>query len=101
MHAANVRLPQCAKHGWGHLDAVNIIWIHLKKGLLAIRAPRYLVTHTSEDIPVCVSASGVSAGNKPVFLAVIDIGPLRSSTAFHFTVLIPSIPYSTNRAAIL
>ncbi|GFW66045.1 transposable element Tc3 transposase [Trichonephila clavipes] len=58
-------LPTCVHHdftiqGCAHLDTVNRIWIHLKKGLLTIPAPRFLVDHTIEDIPLCDAAAGLA-----------------------------------------
>ncbi|GFX63271.1 hypothetical protein TNCV_3895961 [Trichonephila clavipes] len=50
-----------AKHGCDHLDAVNRIWIHLKKGRLAISKSRFVINHTTEDAPLYHAASGVAS----------------------------------------
>ncbi|GFY05294.1 hypothetical protein TNCV_2207401 [Trichonephila clavipes] len=44
-----------------HLDAVNVTWNHLKKRRLTIRASRFVVDHTIEDIPICDAASRITA----------------------------------------
>ncbi|GFU62150.1 hypothetical protein TNCV_2473851 [Trichonephila clavipes] len=60
-------LPMCvhheaAKHECDHLDAVNRTRIHLKKMTsYSIRAPRFVVDHTTEDVPVCDAAFRVAA----------------------------------------
>ncbi|GFV91843.1 hypothetical protein TNCV_2975151 [Trichonephila clavipes] len=50
-----------AKHGCDYLDTVNRTWCHLKKGHFAIRAPRIVVDHTINDVPVCVAALRLAA----------------------------------------
>ncbi|GFW52746.1 hypothetical protein TNCV_2393261 [Trichonephila clavipes] len=51
----------CSKHGCEHLDALNRIWIYLKKLCLAIREARFVVDQSIEDAPVCDVASWVAA----------------------------------------
>ncbi|GFV56261.1 hypothetical protein TNCV_106171 [Trichonephila clavipes] len=58
--------PMCVhhdavKHGCYYIDAVNRTWIHLKKGRLTIRAPRFVVDHTIDDASECDAASRVAA----------------------------------------
>ncbi|GFX65952.1 hypothetical protein TNCV_13731 [Trichonephila clavipes] len=42
-------------------DAASRTWIHQKKLRLAIRAPRFVVVHTIEDVSVCDAASRITA----------------------------------------
>ncbi|GFU05614.1 hypothetical protein TNCV_3292071 [Trichonephila clavipes] len=60
MGTTNVRTHRCTKQGCDHLDVVNEVWIHAKKGRLAIRAPRFVIDHTIEDAPVIDASSRVT-----------------------------------------
>ncbi|GFY35925.1 HTH_Tnp_Tc3_2 domain-containing protein [Trichonephila clavipes] len=49
-----------AKHGYGHLDAVNRTWIHLKILRFSIQMSRFVVDCTIEETSVCDTASRVA-----------------------------------------